>query len=80
MPKLKVLSGNDVIKVFSDFGFEVISQKGSHIKLRKFFNDQKQTLIIPNHKHLDTGTLRAIIKQASKYITLEDLKTHFYSE
>lgn len=33
MPKLKVLSGIDLIKLFEDFGFSVISQKGSHIKI-----------------------------------------------
>ena len=35
MPKLKQLSGKDVIKILKKFGFEVHSQKGSHIKLRR---------------------------------------------
>jgi predicted RNA binding protein YcfA (HicA-like mRNA interferase family) len=80
MPKLKILSGSEVIKVFSKFGFEILSQKGSHIKIRRFLNNQKETLIIPDHKQLDTGTLRAIIKQASKYIPQDELKNYFYSE
>lgn len=33
MPKLKVLSGQDVIKILSVFGFLVVSQKSSHAKL-----------------------------------------------
>ena len=33
MPKLKVLSGKDLVKIFILFGFEILSQKGSHIKL-----------------------------------------------
>jgi hypothetical protein len=40
---------------------------------------EKQTLTIPNHKELDTGTLRAIVRQASRYVTTEELAPHFYS-
>jgi predicted RNA binding protein YcfA (HicA-like mRNA interferase family) len=80
MPKLKLLSGYEVIKFFEKSGFGIVTQKGSHIKIRRNVNGQKETLIIPNHKQLDTGTLRAIIKQASKYIPFEELKIYFYSE
>ncbi|OGU81150.1 MAG: hypothetical protein A2W11_04625 [Ignavibacteria bacterium RBG_16_35_7] len=81
MPKLKVLSGEDVIKIFKTFGFVISGQKGSHIKLvRLLKNNVKQPITIPNHKEIDRGTLKAIIRQASKYIAEEDLKNHFYSE
>ncbi|MCZ8222552.1 MAG: type II toxin-antitoxin system HicA family toxin [Microcystis sp.] len=33
MPKLKQLSGKDVIKILARFGFTIHSQRGSHIKL-----------------------------------------------
>lgn len=33
MPKLKRLSGQDVIKILAAFGFAVAGQKGSHVKL-----------------------------------------------
>ena len=46
MPKLRVLSGKEVVKILSKFGFEVISQRGSHVKLRRILPDgTKQTLI-----------------------------------
>ncbi len=35
MPKLKVLSGAEVVRILSIFGFKVASQRGSHIKLRR---------------------------------------------
>jgi predicted RNA binding protein YcfA (HicA-like mRNA interferase family) len=79
MPKLKRLSGDEVIKIFKNFNFEVNSQKGSHIKLRRIQNNQSETLIIPNHKEIDTGTLRAIIRQASRYINLTELEPFFYN-
>jgi predicted RNA binding protein YcfA (HicA-like mRNA interferase family) len=78
MPKLKVLSGSDVVKIFFNFGFIVFSQKGSHIKLRREVNGAKQTLVIPNHKEIDKGTLSEIVKQSSKYISPEDLQKEFH--
>jgi len=79
MPKLRVLSGREVIKILSKFGFEVVSQRGSHVKLRRVLPDgTKQTLTVPLHEELDRGTLKAIIKQASRYIPEEELKPHFY--
>ena len=80
MPRLKRLSGDDVIAIFKSFGFDVIDQSGSHVKLRPIVAGAKQTLTVPRHKDLDTGTLRAILRQASHYVPLEELKLHFYSE
>jgi predicted RNA binding protein YcfA (HicA-like mRNA interferase family) len=80
MPGLKRLSGAQLIAIFNKFGFEVISQKGSHVKLKRFIEDKPQTLTIPNHKEIDTGTLRAIYNQASRYIAPEELRKYFYSE
>ncbi|MFZ1322615.1 MAG: type II toxin-antitoxin system HicA family toxin [Ignavibacteria bacterium] len=79
MPKLKKLSGKEVISILNQFGFEVINQRGSHIKLRRIKDNFKQTLLIPNHKEIDTGTLRAIVRQAGKYISSEELQKHFYT-
>ena len=78
MPRLKVLSGEDVIKILESFNFVVVSQKGSHVKLRRFIKKINQTLTIPNHKELDKGTLKAIFNQASKYISESELISYFY--
>ncbi len=81
MPKLRSLSGEDVLKIFSQFGFNIASQKGSHAKLRKILPEgTKQILTIPLHKELDRGTLRAIFRQALRYIPEEEIKPHFYIE
>jgi len=79
MPKLKVLSGGDVVKILKEFDFDVASQKGSHVKLRRVLSDKtKQILTIPLHDELDRGTLRAIFRQASHYIPEEELRSRFY--
>lgn len=80
MPKLKILSGDDVIKILEKFGFEVISQKGSHVKLKRISENVTQALTIPRHKELDKGTLKAIYRQASRYIPEEELRRYFYTD
>ena len=63
MPKLKNLSGEDVVKIFIKLDFSAVGQKGSHVKLRRIIsNSDRQTLTIPKHKDLDKGTLNAIIQ------------------
>lgn len=78
MPKLLRLSGKEVVGIFAKFGFMAISQRGSHMKLKREINGQAQILTVPAHSELDMGTLRAIIRQASRYVSLEELKIHFY--
>ncbi|MCL4547658.1 MAG: type II toxin-antitoxin system HicA family toxin [Bacteroidetes bacterium] len=81
MPKLKVLSGEDIITVFKKFDFEIAGQKGSHVKLTRLLQDASvQSLTIPNHKEIDRGTLKAILRQSSKYIPESELRKYFYTE
>ena len=81
MPKLRRLSGPEVIRILQSFGFAVHAQAGSHVKLRRIGpQGQKQTLTIPVHAELDTGTLRAILRQASLYVPEGDLRPHFYAD
>lgn len=79
MPKLKILGGKDLLKIFSNFGFEQIDQRGSHVKMRRVVGLDKQTLTIPMHKEIDKGLLKQIFIQASQYISENDLKPLFYN-
>jgi predicted RNA binding protein YcfA (HicA-like mRNA interferase family) len=78
MPKLKRLAGEDVTNILEQFGFQVYSQRGSHIKLRRVSETGQETLTIPNHRQLDTGTCRAIYRQAYRYIPETELFPYFY--
>jgi predicted RNA binding protein YcfA (HicA-like mRNA interferase family) len=79
MSKLKRLSAKEVIAILTQFGFEIYSQRGSHIKLRRVSTTGKETLTVPNHRQLDTGTCRAIYRQACRYIPESELFGYFYS-
>ena len=80
MPKLKVLSAKEIIRIFKSFGFVVAGQKGSHIKLERALKNSSQTLTIPNHKEIDHGTTSAIYRQALKFISETELEKHFYTK
>jgi len=80
-PKLRRLSGPEVAAILRTFGFEIRSQRGSHVKLRRLSaKGERQTLTIPLHAELDAGTIRAIIRQATHYIPETELRPHFYTD
>ena len=80
MPKPKRLSGSDVVRIFETFGFTIENQRGSHIKLSRLESDEKQVLLISNHKELKTGAVVGIFKQATRYVAESELRGHFYTE
>lgn len=63
MGKFSPISAKDLIKALEKLGYIFISQKGSHIKLRKL-KPIRKTVIIPNHKFIRPGTLNNILKTA----------------
>lgn len=62
MSKLPVISGHECIKALEKAGFYMKRRESSHIVLRR--DDPFAQLVVPDHKELDRGTLRAIIRQA----------------
>jgi predicted RNA binding protein YcfA (HicA-like mRNA interferase family) len=80
MPKLRALSGDDLLRIFGQFGFQPFSQRGSHVKLRHATARGQQTLTIVLHRDVDKGTLRAIFRQALRYIPQSELAPHFFTE
>ena len=63
MNKLPRISGQECIAALMRCGFYKKRQQGSHIVLRR--DDPFAQLVVPNHKELDKGTLRSIIRQAN---------------
>ena len=72
MTKLPRISGQECVKALLKAGFIVKRQHESHIILRR--NDPFAQVVVPDHKGLDKGTLRAIIRSAG--LTLEDFVKH----
>ncbi len=64
MPKLRVLSGQEVCKILSEQGFVEIRRRGSHIIMQKKRGNTTTTVPVPDHAELRTGTLLGIIRQS----------------
>lgn len=62
MSGLPRISGQECIGALIKAGFILVRQTGSHVILRR--NSPFAQLVVPDHKELDRGTLRAIIRQA----------------
>jgi predicted RNA binding protein YcfA (HicA-like mRNA interferase family) len=60
MPKLPVLSGEQVVRAFERAGWRRDRQRGSHVvMLREGLN---VSLSVPQHRELAPGTLRSLIR------------------
>jgi predicted RNA binding protein YcfA (HicA-like mRNA interferase family) len=62
MNGLPRISGRECVKALSKVNFYLKRQESSHMILRR--DNPFDQLVVPDHKELDRGTLRAIIRQA----------------
>ena len=81
MPRLRRLTARQVLRVLHGFGFEVVATKRSHAKLvRGLPSGERQVLTVPIHRELAAGTLRAVVRQAARFVPESELRSKFFSE
>jgi predicted RNA binding protein YcfA (HicA-like mRNA interferase family) len=80
MKSPRSLSGKALIKLLKLYGYEITSQRGSHIKITTQLNGEHH-LAIPNHNPIKTGTLNAILRQVAEHLdkSKEDIFKEFFS-
>lgn len=61
---LKLYSSSRVIRILQRYGFFRVSQKGGHIKYRKFGNPVLTVIIPANKKEIPIGTFKSILRQS----------------
>lgn len=64
MPKLRRVSGQEVVRVLERLGFVQVRQRGSHVVLKRKTPEGEVGCVVPLHPELAIGTLRGILKQA----------------
>ena len=64
-PKLPQVSGEKLVGFLEKFGYSIIRQKGSHIRLRKESAIGVHNVTVPNHKSIAKGTLNDILFKVS---------------
>jgi predicted RNA binding protein YcfA (HicA-like mRNA interferase family) len=79
MPKLRRLSGDEVVRFCRRNDFIISRTRGSHINLVRIVSGNKQVITIPYHTEMDRGTLHGIFKKLMSYVSEEELRTFFYT-
>lgn len=74
MSILPQVSGRQVVSALARLGYEKDRQKASHVVLRQAGYPHRR-LVVPDHKVVAKGTLRAIIKQSG--LTVEEFNALF---
>ena len=64
-PKLPQVSGQDMVRFLEKLGYEIMRQKGSHIRLRKITIVGEHNITVPSHKIIAKGTLNDILTRVS---------------
>jgi predicted RNA binding protein YcfA (HicA-like mRNA interferase family) len=60
--RLPVVSGARLVRVLEQVGWEVVRQRGSHVRLKH--SDRSTFLVVPLHRELKRGTLSGILRDA----------------
>ncbi len=64
---LSNLKSKKVLKAFLKMGFEIKAQKGTHVIVSGYINEEKKTFPIPIHKEIiSIGTITAILNHQAK--------------
>ena len=65
MPKLPQVSGAELVRLLQSLGYEMVRQRGSHIRMKKVTTSSEHAITIPAHKVIAKGTLSDIIGKVS---------------
>jgi len=73
--KLPPASGNRLILLMKGLGYQIVRQRGSHIRLEKNTPAGTHKITVPNHDPIAKGTLSDILHKLSIWnqISKEDL-------
>ncbi len=62
------LGGEELARMLSRYGYRVVRQTGSHMRLISSLRGSEHRITIPKHKPLRIGTLSHILKAVAAYL------------
>ncbi len=80
MPKLKRISGKELVKMLKAQGFVEMRQKGSHLRLMKKMLLEGCYITVPLHDEIDRGTLRSISRSLERCLSEPVIAEIFYTK
>ena len=69
-PRQPAVSGERLIKALRKEGWDVVRQRGSHVRLKKAAH--RHALVVPLHREIRRGTLAGILRDAD--LSVDDLR------
>jgi predicted RNA binding protein YcfA (HicA-like mRNA interferase family) len=68
------MGGAELAALLSKYGYKIIRQTGSHIRLTSTSKGFEHHITIPKHKLLRVGTLSSIVNDIAAYLEIERQK------
>ncbi len=69
--RLPVVSGKELIRFLGTLGYEVVRQRGSHVRLVKVTAAGRHKMSIPDHDPVAKGTLADILGKVSIWCQID---------
>jgi len=64
------LNAENLIKILKQLDYIQVRQTGSHIRLKRIFNNMEHNITIPNHNPIKIGTLNNIFKDIASNLNI----------
>ncbi len=68
------MGGEELAALLGRYGYKIIRQTGSHIRLTSTSKGFEHHITIPRHKPLRVGTLSSIVNEIAAYLEIERQK------
>lgn len=65
------IGGLELSHLLSKFGYRIVRQTGSHIRLTSTIKVKEHHVTIPNHKPIKVGTLVGILDDIATYLEVD---------
>lgn len=65
------LSGRNLAHLLRRFGYEIVRQEGSHLRLTSSYKGKEHHVTIPDHDELKVGTLRKTLQRVADYLEMD---------
>ncbi len=77
------LSGDELVRLLNRcYGYRVIRQRGSHMRLVTDFKGHEHRVSVPRHSQLKAGTLSGILSRVAAYLEIsqDELRRTLFDE
>jgi predicted RNA binding protein YcfA (HicA-like mRNA interferase family) len=65
LQKLPIVSGEKLVKLLLKLGYEIVRQRGGHVRLRKESEVGEHNITVPIHSEIAKDTLNDILSKVS---------------